>query len=169
MITAFASLRDMDPRTYGSAYLVLAGDGYLRHELVRMAHECGITARVRFLGFTNQSQLPGVYAASDLFVLPSEHEPWGLVVNEAMACGLPVVASDRVGARLDLIVPGVTGEVYPVGDVQALATIVRDLLSDREKLDRMKDAARTRLSTWSYHEHVQGVVDAVVNAVQIYS
>ena len=115
----------------------------------------------------NQSKLPGVYAASSLLVLPSQNEAWGLVVNEAMACGLPVVVSDRVGSRLGIgIVPGVTGEVYPAGDVEALATILRGLLPDREKLGRMKDAARAGLSTWSYREHVQGIIEATTNAVR---
>jgi len=169
LIAAVAQLRDLDPKLFENTYLVLAGEGQLRAELERGIRTRGIDCRVRFLGFVNQSKLPEVYAASDLMVLPSQNETWGLVVNEAMACGLPVVVSDRVGARLDLVVPGVTGEVYPVGDVHALANILRDLLSDREKLSLMKEAARARLSTWSYREHVQGVVDAVANAVQTYS
>jgi len=166
LLAAFADFRDSDSKLYDNAYLVLAGEGQLRQELEREAQTRDIASHVRFLGFVNQSKLPSVYVASNLLVLPSQNEAWGLVVNEAMACGLPVVVSDRVGARLDLVVPGVTGEIYRVGDVLALATIIRGLLSDGEKLDRMKDAARARLSTWSYREHVLGIVDAVVNAAQ---
>jgi glycosyltransferase involved in cell wall biosynthesis len=169
MIAAFSRLRDFDPKIYDSAYLVLAGEGPMREELIRAADTRGIADRVRFLGFVNQLELPSVYAASDLFVLPSEHEPWGLVVNEAMACGLPVVVSDRVGARLDLVVPGVTGEIYPVGDVEALAAILRRLLSNPGELSRMRDAARARLSTWSYRQHVEGVVEAVAKSAQEHS
>ena len=63
----------------------------------------GVADRVRFLGFVNQSGLPAVYAASDVLVLPSSYEPFGVVVNEAMLCGCAAIASDRVGARFDLV------------------------------------------------------------------
>ena len=76
------------------------------------AAELGLTDRVRFLGFVNQSQLPSVYCAADFFVLPSLFEPFGLVVNEAMLCGLPVAVSDSVGARFDLVRPGENGYAY---------------------------------------------------------
>ena len=75
--------------------------------------ELGLEDRVRFLGFLNQSQLPSAYCAADLFVLPSLFEPFGLVVNEAMLCGLPVAVSDRVGARFDLVRPDENGYVFP--------------------------------------------------------
>ena len=72
-----------------NSYLVFAGDGALKSGLEKRAAELKIADRVRFLGFQNQSQLPSVYRASDLLVLPSHYEPFGLVVNEAMICGLP--------------------------------------------------------------------------------
>ena len=78
------------------AVLVFAGDGPLRQTLYQRALALGIADRVRFLGFVNQSALPAVYKASDLMVLPSEYEPFAVVVNEASCCGCPVAASDRV-------------------------------------------------------------------------
>jgi glycosyltransferase involved in cell wall biosynthesis len=143
------------------AYLVYAGDGPLRRELEAEARRLGVGERVRFLGFVNQSRLPEVYAASDLLVLPSKHEPFGLVVNEAMCCGLPVVVSDRVGARMDLVEGYETGFVYPAGDLEALARILGELLPDRGRLGRMGEAARKRMETWSFREHVEGLVHAV--------
>jgi glycosyltransferase involved in cell wall biosynthesis len=143
------------------AYLVYAGDGPLREEMESEARSLGVSEQVRFLGFVNQSRLPQVYAASDLLVLPSKHEPFGLVVNEAMCCGVPVVVSDRVGARLDLVEGYETGFVYPAGDVEALAKVLREALPDRERLRRMGGAARKRMETWSYREHVEGFVHAV--------
>ncbi len=69
---------------------------------------------MNFLGFVNQSRLPEVYAAAHVLALPSgAEETWGLVVNEAMACGIPAVVSDAVGCGPDLVEPGVTGEVVP--------------------------------------------------------
>lgn len=144
-----------------SAYLVLAGDGPLRARLAREAEDLGMSERVRFLGFVNQARLPEVYAASDVLVLPSEHEPWGLVVNEAMVCGLPAIVSDRVGARLDLVREGETGWVFPTGDISALASLLERSLSDRAQLRRMGGLARARMSTWSYREHIASFGAAV--------
>jgi glycosyltransferase involved in cell wall biosynthesis len=109
----------------------------------------GVAHRVRFLGFVNQSRLPDVYRAADILVLPSEYEPFGVVVNEAMLCGRPVIVSDRVGAKYDLVREGETGFVYPCGDIEALAQILREVLPDRERLRKMGEAARKRMETWS--------------------
>ena len=143
------------------SYLVFAGDGSLRSSLEQRAAEMGVVNRVRFLGFMNQSQLPPVYCASDVLVLPSHYEPFGLVVNEAMLCGCPVAVSDRVGARFDLVRPGENGFVFPVGDVDALVAILKDILPDSEKQARMGAAARQRMTTWSPHEFADSVVRAV--------
>ena len=132
-----------------NSYLVFAGDGPERSNLERRATELGLADRVRFLGFLNQSQLPSAYCAADLFVLPSLFEPFGLVVNEAMLCGLPVAVSDRVGAKFDLVRPDENGYVFPAGDVEALAAILRQILPDAEKRARMGAAARQRMETWS--------------------
>ena len=98
-----------------NSYLVFAGDGPLRAELEKRAIQLGLSDRMRILGFVNQSQLPAVYRAADLLVLPSLYEPFGLVVNEAMLCGCPAAVSDRVGAKYDLVKEGETGYVFPVG------------------------------------------------------
>jgi len=149
-----------------NSYLVFAGDGPERSHLERRASELGFADRARFLGFVNQSQLPSVYCASDLFVLPSLFEPFGLVVNEAMLCGLPVAVSDRVGAKYDLVRPDENGYVFPAGDVEALAAILRQILPDAEKKARMGAAARRRMETWSPREYTDGIVRAVQLAKQ---
>jgi glycosyltransferase involved in cell wall biosynthesis len=99
LLRAFAKAR------VSKALLVFAGEGPLRSQLESEAAALGVAARVRFLGFVNQTQLPAVYTSADLMVLPSEYEPFAVVVNESMCCGCPVVASDRVGAGRDLVVP----------------------------------------------------------------
>jgi glycosyltransferase involved in cell wall biosynthesis len=141
-----------------SAHLVLAGEGPLRSALEAEVKELGIAARTHFLGFVNQSQRPAVYTAADLLVLPSGYEPFGVVVNEAMLCGCGVVVSDRVGARFDLVREGETGFVFPAGDVDALAGILRRVLADRELLNRLGAAARERMRTWSLAENTEALL-----------
>jgi glycosyltransferase involved in cell wall biosynthesis len=143
------------------SYLVFAGDGPERSNLEGRATELGLAERVRFLGFLNQSQLPATYCAADLVVLPSKFEPFGLVVNEAMLCGLPVAISDRVGARFDLVRPNENGYVFPVGDVEALVGILKEILPDTARRASMGAAARQRMETWSPREYVDSVVRAV--------
>jgi glycosyltransferase involved in cell wall biosynthesis len=98
--------------------------------------------RVRWHGFVNQSQIPALLGAADVFVMPSQDEPWGLAVNEAMACGLPAVCSDGVGCAADLVRPGETGYLHRVGDVAALADHLRRLQADRTTCRRLGRAAQ---------------------------
>jgi len=83
-----------------------------------------------------------------------------------MLCGRPVIVSDRVGAKYDLVREGETGFVYPCGDIEALAQILREVLPDRERLRKMGEAARKRMETWSPRENVEAFVQAVEKAVQ---
>ncbi|MFM6476357.1 MAG: glycosyltransferase family 4 protein, partial [Dolichospermum sp.] len=137
-----------------SAYLVLAGEGPLRESLETEAKSLKILDQVKFLGFVNQSQLPSVYTAADLFVLPSEHEPFGVVVNEAMLCNCAVVVSDQVGARYDLIREGETGFVYPCGDIEALTKILQKMLTDKVQLSQMGKMAYQQMEHWSPRDRV---------------
>jgi glycosyltransferase involved in cell wall biosynthesis len=159
-------LRAFAAASVPDAYLVFAGEGPLRSELEAEARALGLSDHVRFLGFTNQTQLPDVYCASDLMVLPSEYEPFGVVVNEAMLCGCPVVVSDRVGAREDLIAPGQNGFVFRSGDVEALAKILRENLAALDKLRAFDEAARRRMQSWSPADNIDGLVDAVKSAME---
>lgn len=102
--------------------LVLVGSGPLAGELAAMANARSLP--VTFVGFVNQTRLPEVYAAADVLVLPSSSETWGLVVNEAFACGVPAVVSDRVGCGPDMIVEGLTGSIISVGDAERLANAI---------------------------------------------
>ena len=116
-----------------NGYLVFVGDGPLRLDLESESASLGISERVRFVGFVNQSGLPEVYTASDVLVLPSGYEAFGVVVNEAMLCGCPVIVSDSVGAGFDLVREGETGFVFPTGDVEALSTLLREALQSFER------------------------------------
>ena len=116
--------------------LVYAGDCALHGELKDEAANLGVAERVRFLGFMNQSQLPAMYRVSDLLVLPSEYEPFGLGVNEGMPSGCPAAVSDRVVAGPDLIRPE-NGFVFRCGEVDALPELLRSTIGNKETLQRM--------------------------------
>ena len=141
-------------------FLIYAGDGPLNEELKREAVKLGVAERVRFLGFMNQSQLPSIYRASNLFVLPSEYDAFGVVVNEAMLCGCAVAVSDRVGAGPDLVRPE-NGFVFPCGDVGALVQVLRSATGNKELLHRMGEASERRIETWSLRENIQGLIEAM--------
>jgi len=145
--------------------LLFAGAGPLLRRLESEAASLGIASRVRFLGFANQSQLPAVYTAADLLVLPSEFEPFGLVVNEAMCCGCVVAASDRCGAARDLVAPVDPRLVFPCGDVAALATILRDAAIDRPRLQSVGQVGLAHIQTWSPERNIAATTEAVRLAV----
>lgn len=147
------------------ALLVFAGEGPLRSQLEREAAALGLAGRVRFLGFANQTQLPGVYTAADLMVLPSVYDAFGVVVNEAMLCGCPVVASDHVGAARDLIAHGRTGFVYPCGQIDALADVLQQALASRAQLSELGRTARARMESWSPRQNIEGTLEAVSRGV----
>ena len=138
---------------------LVAGDGPLREETVRLAQE--LNAPVRFAGFLNQSEMCRAYAAADVLVLPSSHESWGLVANEAMAWGLPCVVSDIVGCGPDLVEDGVTGFTVSLHDIEALATTLT-LLSDAPTARvAMSQNARNRIAHFTPQVATEGVVQAM--------
>jgi glycosyltransferase involved in cell wall biosynthesis len=137
-------------------YLVIVGDGEQRAALEARTLELGLDD-VRFAGFRNQSELPRFFQLADVFVLPSRHEPWGLIVNEAMAAGCPVIVSTDVGSHADLITDGIEGCVFPVGNIAALADALHRVFRSPDTAARMGQCARNRIRSWSFEEDVQGL------------
>jgi len=148
-----------------NSHLLMVGDGPLGDSLKTGAGRLGVGDRVHFPGLVKYSALPEHYVASDALVLASEHEPYGLPVNEAMVCGVPAIVSDRVGAGYDLVEHGKTGLVYPCGDVEALARVLSQALRDPDTLRRMGEAARRRMESWSPRENAEAIVQAVETAI----
>jgi glycosyltransferase involved in cell wall biosynthesis len=148
-----------------NAILIFAGEGPLRPQLESEVTALGITQRVRFLGFVNQSQLPTVYTAADVMVLPSEYEPFAVVVNEAMCCGCPVVVSDRVGAAQDLIAPVQPELIFPCGDIGALASLLATLAADPISLERLGQRCLAHMQTWAPQRNISATIDAVERAI----
>jgi glycosyltransferase involved in cell wall biosynthesis len=160
LVEAYAALlRDHDSSGY-KPYLVIVGDGEERANLEARCRDLGLT-NVRFAGFQNQSVLPRYLHLADVFVLPSRHEPWGLIVNEAMAAGCPVLVSSDVGSGPDLVTNGVEGYSYPVGDILALTSALSRVLASPETASAMGEAAQRRIAGWSFEEDVQGLRHAL--------
>jgi glycosyltransferase involved in cell wall biosynthesis len=147
-------------------YLVIVGDGEERKRLEeQVAADPEAYGEVRFLGFRNQTEMPRYLDLCDVFVLPSRHEPWGLVVNEAMNAGRAVVVSDDVGCQEDLVREGETGAVFPVGDVAALANAIQRVLAAPETAARMGAAARAHIRRFSFEQDVIGLREALASCV----
>jgi glycosyltransferase involved in cell wall biosynthesis len=104
--------------------LWIAGDGPLRKSVAKAAAG---DRRIRLLGYVDGRTLADVYARADALIVPSLYEPWGLVVHEGLAHGLPVIATDQVGAADDLIETGVNGYVVPAGSPEATAAAMRQV------------------------------------------
>ena len=140
--------------------VVMAGSGEVEQELRSFCNQHALD-HVVFPGFINQSELPRLYAASDVFVLPSEYEPWGLAVNEAMCAGLPVVVSREVGCVGDLVEEGVNGATPAAGDIEGLARALRRLIEDEPERRRQGRASLARITQWSFQQCLAGIRSAL--------
>ncbi|MFN2975626.1 glycosyltransferase family 4 protein [Terriglobus aquaticus] len=140
-------------------HLLIVGDGE-QMPMLRARVAAVNAPLVRFAGFRNQTELPGIFALSTVFVLPSRHEPWGLIVNEAMACGLPVIVSDEVGCAVDLVQNGANGFIVPARDIAALAEALRSVLLPGVA-QRRGECSRQRIAKWSFAEDRNGLKAAL--------
>jgi glycosyltransferase involved in cell wall biosynthesis len=114
------------------------------------------------IGFLNQQRIATAYAAADVLVLPSNGgETWGLVVNEAMACGVPAIVSDQVGCVPDLITDGETGFSFPCAEVAALADRMRWMAEDRDRRRAMRAPVLRRIAGFSPKAAAAGVIRAL--------
>jgi glycosyltransferase involved in cell wall biosynthesis len=141
--------------------LVLVGEGAAHDELVRRASVN--PGRVQFAGFVHRDQLVGYYALAEIFVFPSYSDPWGLVVNEAMACGLPIIASDAAGCTADLVQDQGNGRVVHRGDVAQLASAMEELGQDPALRERMGNHSRERIFRYSPEACAAGLAEAALS------
>jgi glycosyltransferase involved in cell wall biosynthesis len=147
-----------DPRLL----LVVAGEGGERASLEALAEEQGV--RLLLAGDVDWEGIVELYAAADVFALLSEREPWAVVVNEAAACGLPLLLTDRVGAAHDLLSDGENGRLVAAGDVEAAASAVRELASDPALRRSWGARSRQLAAGWGYGPSVEGFLAAVREA-----
>ncbi|MEO6966808.1 MAG: glycosyltransferase family 4 protein [Acidobacteriaceae bacterium] len=149
-------------------YLLIVGDGEERPRIEARLHQSGPAAveSIRILGFRNQSELPRYYDLCDLFVLPSIHEPWGLVINEVMNAGRAVIVSDQVGCQPDLVVDGENGRVFPARNVAALADAIEQTLAHPARCSKMGERGLQRIQSFSFDANVEGLMRAFTAASQ---
>jgi glycosyltransferase involved in cell wall biosynthesis len=160
LIDAIAQIPDV--------WAVFVGEGELRSQLEDHARRLGVEGRLQMHGFANQQELPSLYAAADVLVLPSQYEPFGLVVNEAFAVGTPAIVTDACGAAGDLVRQGVTGYIYRVGSIEDLASRLGELDADPTLRRKLGEAGHHLVeSAWGPHENVDGFANACVSCLQL--
>jgi glycosyltransferase involved in cell wall biosynthesis len=135
--------------------LAMVGSGPMMQETRTAAHRLGI--RATWCGFVNQSTMPSILAAADCLALPSQSETWGFVVSEALACGTPCVASDRVGCVPDLVHDGTSGAVHEVGDVDGLAHALSSVRELAVKGVITHESCRQATAAFSFERAAEGI------------
>jgi len=156
LLQAYAQIQHQGHEDVG---LVLIGDGPLQKKLSARSNDDGIY----WLGYQPAENIPEWYGLSDLFVCPSYGDQWAVVINEAMACGLPVVASETVGAAADLIKEGVNGVTVSPGNSDALAARIVEILqaSDRNDPSMMGMQSRKIISEFTHAATIKGFLEAI--------
>lgn len=153
LITTFLKI------SHPNAHLMIVGNGPLESQAKKAAGE---NNNIHFIDFKNQSRMPAVYRAGDVFVLPSQSETWGLAVNEAMACSRAVLVSNQCGCYNDLISPGENGYVFNYNDPDDLISKFNLLLQVKNNLKRMGMRSAEVISSWNYHT-ISDTVEKVVS------
>ncbi len=161
LLLAYEQLLKKIPNSKDWPYLLFVGDGELRASLEDKARKLSLT-HTRFLGFRNQTELSAFYDLCSVFVLPSTHEPWGLVVNEVMAAGRPVIVGSEVGCVADLVKPGHNGFTVRAGDIDGLADALFQVIgASSDQQESMCRASREIIHDWDFERDVSGLRQAL--------
>jgi 1,2-diacylglycerol 3-alpha-glucosyltransferase len=145
--------------------LVILGDGPLRPALESQRSELNLDGHVHLPGFKQYEELPNYYALARAFILPSIYEPWGLVVNEAMASGLPVLVSNHCGCAAELVRENYNGFTFDPRDVGALAQLMLRTSAPDFPLAEFGLASRAIVGSWGPERFAQGLNAAVIRAI----
>lgn len=149
----------LEPEFREQVGVVFVGDGILREELTRRAADIS-AGTVQFPGFVHRERLASYYALAEAFVFPTRTDPWGLVVNEAMACGLPVISTRAAGCTADLVTER-NGCVVEPGDIGQLASAMREFARNPEMTAAMGQHSRERIQSYSPQVCAAGITEAV--------
>jgi glycosyltransferase involved in cell wall biosynthesis len=157
LLTAFKNLNQDNVK------LLFVGNGALEKELKESSHSESLKNKIHFLDFQNQSQMPTIYQACDLFCLPSISETWGLAVNEAMACSKAILVSDKVGCGPDLVIDGVNGTIFRSNDKDSLVAKLNSLCINRDNLAMLGKKSAKIISNWTFDKQVEALQSALQN------
>jgi len=160
LVEAFAWYREAT-RVRATCDLVILGDGSLRSRLEQYIAELGLGDAVHLPGFRQYDELPAYYGLAEAFILPSTTDQWGLVVNEAMASGLPVLVSKRCGCAADLVAEGVNGFTFDPYDAHALAGMMHRITNGSADVGSMGLASREIIDEWDLDGFVSGMCRAI--------
>lgn len=141
--------------------LVILGDGAERAAIEAAIRALNLTGQVHLPGFRQIEEMPAFYALASVFILPSTTEQWGLVVNEAMAAGLPVLVSSRCGCARHLVHEGKNGFTFDPRDIEGLSQLMMCVASDECDRDAMGRASREIIAPWSPETFAEGLLRAV--------
>jgi glycosyltransferase involved in cell wall biosynthesis len=144
----------------------MIGKGVLHDEIMAYIQHNNLASSVILQGYVQYDQLPQWFAASDLFVLLSHYDPFPLVINEALCSGLPVIATEMVGAVDDLVKNGVTGLVVPPKNVEAVVGALAQLLHDDEKRQAMSVHAQQTMRVWNSDLALAGLRKAIASVTR---
>ena len=154
LVAAYATLEEQLREEVG---LVFAGDGSSRRDLEAQAARVS-RGVVKFAGFAHRERLAEYYALAEALVLPTYSDTWGLVVNEAMACGLPVILSQAAGCAADLVTEGWNGRIVPVKSVPQLASAMQALGSRPDLCASMGVNSLNRIADYTPQHWSEGIV-----------
>lgn len=152
LLNAFASVK-------GAKLLLVGREASVQTQLAALAPE--VRERIEFAGFHAPEDLPQLFARAHVFVLPSRHDGWGVVVNQALGAGMPIICSDAVGAAHDLIEPKVNGRIVPAGDVSKLAQAMQRFVDEPATIAAFGEASRAKAVAWTPAAGAQRWIEAI--------
>jgi glycosyltransferase involved in cell wall biosynthesis len=153
LLSAYAGLEESLREKVG---LVFVGDGGCRQSLEQQAGEIA-PGTIKFVGFAQREQLPTYYALGEMLILPTYTDTWGLVVNEAMACGLPVILSEAAGCAPDLVTDNWNGRMVAARNESALRSALRSLAADSALRAELGSSSRNRIAEYSPQKWCEGI------------
>ncbi len=168
LIEAFAKIKEKNSLLFivGGGDFYHLGEPSLREELLEIVKKYDLEKRIIFTGEVKNNLVPAIYELADVLVVPSItekiSEPWGLVVNEGMQFGLPVVATDAVGAAYDMVENGKNGFIVPEKDSISLKKAIEGILSNKKLRDRMSKESKKKIKEkYNYETMAAGLIKAV--------
>ena len=145
--------------------ILIVGDGVLKNKLIQFKKKNNLT-NVKFLGFKNQNSIKRYYKKSNLYIIPSREENWGLAINEAMAAKNAIISSNSVGAARDLLRNNYNGYTFKNDDYKNLAKKIYKIYNNKKKIIKFGNNSSKIISNWTFNECYVGLNKAIKFALK---